>query len=151
MTEHDTPTTLYRLYDEYDDLLYVGISVDFGRRLGQHSDSKPWWQYVARVELTHHDTRGEALAAEAKAISVELPAYDVKGIDPERHWVKLHPGTLKWFGDCCDRCRDADIAGYDWKPAMPERAWAEGEWLTAFYTCEVCNNTWTCGWAWQHH
>ena len=151
MSPNDTPTTLYRLYDECGDLLYVGISVDFGRRMGQHSDAKPWWQYVDRVELTHYDTRAEALSAEARAISVELPAFNKQGIDPNRHWVRLHPGTLKWFGDCCNRCRDLDPHGFDWKPTLPENAWAEGEWMTAFYTCEVCSNTWSFGWAWQNH
>ncbi len=37
MSEHDTPTTLYRLYDEGGDLLYVGISTRPLQRVREHS------------------------------------------------------------------------------------------------------------------
>ncbi|MDP4501032.1 GIY-YIG nuclease family protein [Nonomuraea turcica] len=73
------PTTLYRLYDAADQLLYVGIGGNPGRRFEQHRSGKPWWGKVARVTLEHHPTRESALAAEVVAIQVERPRYNIAG------------------------------------------------------------------------
>lgn len=43
---------VYRMYDADERLLYVGCSVQWPIRMGQHQD-KPWWQEVARVDLEH--------------------------------------------------------------------------------------------------
>lgn len=77
-----SPTTLYRLYDSADDLLYIGIGGNPGRRFEQHRTEKPWWGDVARIALEHHPTRDAALKAELTAIRTENPRHNIAGRDP---------------------------------------------------------------------
>ena len=45
---------LYRFYNAADQLLYIGISLHAAARASQHSKAQPWWQDVARMDVTHH-------------------------------------------------------------------------------------------------
>jgi predicted GIY-YIG superfamily endonuclease len=74
-----TPTTLYRLYDNTDALLYIGIAGNPGRRFEQHRTEKPWWGDVTRITLEHHPTREDALEAELAAIRTENPRHNING------------------------------------------------------------------------
>src|SRR5689334_18376041 len=69
-------TTLYRYFDKEGELLYVGITSAWHLRLKGHSARSPWWLRAATVSLTHYQTRAEALAEEARAISHEHPLYN---------------------------------------------------------------------------
>lgn len=83
MTE---PTTLYRLYDATNCLLYVGVAGNPGRRFEQHRADKPWWGDVAHATLEHHPSRDDALAAETAAIRTENPRHNVAGrTEPSTH------------------------------------------------------------------
>lgn len=73
MTTH----ALYRFYDNTDELLYVGITLDPGKRFKQHSTQKAWWSDVADITLQKFDSRIEVLAAEREAIKTESPRYNV--------------------------------------------------------------------------
>lgn len=77
-------TTLYRLFDESDVLLYVGIAVDPGRRFVRHREDKAWWGEVANIALAVYPSRSEALAAEREAIKTEKPRHNVRhnGVPP---------------------------------------------------------------------
>lgn len=78
-------TALYRLYDEDDRLLYVGIAFNPRVRCYHHKKHKPWWPSVARREVEWHDNRRQAEAAESAAIAAEKPRYNVSGVpDPLR-------------------------------------------------------------------
>jgi predicted GIY-YIG superfamily endonuclease len=68
---------LYRFFDASDVLLYVGITVDIGPRFKKHGSDKPWWGSVDRIEIEHFATRGDASAAERKAIKEEHPLHNV--------------------------------------------------------------------------
>lgn len=72
-----THTTLYRLYNDAADLLYVGIAGNPGRRFEQHAEDKPWWSEVAATKLEHFATREAACAAEVAAITTEKPQHNV--------------------------------------------------------------------------
>jgi hypothetical protein len=72
-----TYAAVYRAFDADDRLLYVGCSIQWPLRLGQHAADKPWWKDVARVELTHYDSWPEALKAEGRAQVDESPAHNV--------------------------------------------------------------------------
>lgn len=74
-----SPTTLYRLYNAADELLYVGIAGNPGRRFEQHRKDKPWWGDVATTRLQHFSTREEAMAAELEAIRTENPTHNIVG------------------------------------------------------------------------
>lgn len=84
---HDTPTTLYRLYDEGGDLLYVGISTRPLQRVREHSKGQTWWTEVASQTFQHYPTRTEAAAAELAAIKSENPKHNIVGRStaPVRH------------------------------------------------------------------
>lgn len=70
------PTALYRYWDAQHVLLYVGISNDPGRRDLQHN-AKPWKPSATRREVEWFGTRDEAAFAEATAIRVERPKFNI--------------------------------------------------------------------------
>ncbi len=69
---------MYRIFNDADELLYVGMTVDPGQRIGDHRGLKRWWQQVARITLTWFDDRPTAAAAELAAIRDERPLYNVR-------------------------------------------------------------------------
>jgi predicted GIY-YIG superfamily endonuclease len=70
-------TAVYRLFDTEDDLLYIGVSDQFGARWHQHAKVQPWWRDVDHQTITWFDTRDEALATETAAIKAEQPLYNI--------------------------------------------------------------------------
>jgi GIY-YIG catalytic domain-containing protein len=70
-------TALYRIYDTAGDLLYVGISKDFGYRWKQHAKAQPWWPEVQRQTVEWHPDRPTAAASEVAAIEAEKPRYNI--------------------------------------------------------------------------
>lgn len=74
---------LYRMFDDRDRLLYVGITGDLGQRLGEHS-FKRWFPLVERITLEWLPTRAAALLAEKRAISTERPRYNKAGTKPAK-------------------------------------------------------------------
>ena len=71
-------TSLYRLYDGTDQLLYVGIATDPQKRINVHrcDTSKKWRHDIARHAVEWFETREEAEGAEVEAIRTELPTYN---------------------------------------------------------------------------
>jgi hypothetical protein len=74
----ERPAGVYRLWDDEDQLLYIGSSYDPDRRLRDHRD-KPWWPSVARSAVEWHDSRHGAYRAELEAIVAEDPRHNVYG------------------------------------------------------------------------
>lgn len=69
---------LYRWVGHNGELLYVGISNDPDRRIGEHVEGKPWVEQTARVEIVDwFDSRELALEAEEEMIKSERPRYNV--------------------------------------------------------------------------
>jgi hypothetical protein len=71
------PTSIYRLFNEAGELLYVGITHRRYYRLHEHAATKPWWDEVATATFQHVLTRRAAIDAETKAIADENPRYNV--------------------------------------------------------------------------
>lgn len=69
-------TAVYRIYGADSELLYVGITKDFGARWAQHAAKQPWWPEVARQTVDWHESREAALAEEARAIKAEGPRHN---------------------------------------------------------------------------
>jgi Bacterial regulatory proteins, gntR family len=95
MPESPQRTAVYRHFDAQGDLLYLGISIDPEVRLKAHRDNhEPWVQAAVRYTVEWHDTRADALKAEADAIRVEHPRfnlthnYDDAPFNPES-WTKV--------------------------------------------------------------
>ena len=69
---------LYRHFDAEGSLLYVGVSICPDVRLQQHLNSSDWAAAIATVETAVFETRGEAEAAERRAIEEEGPIYNIR-------------------------------------------------------------------------
>jgi len=69
--------TLYRFYDQNDNLLYVGITKFFEPRLKQHYKNADWFFETAFVRLEHYSTRQDVELAESYAIKTENPRYNI--------------------------------------------------------------------------
>jgi hypothetical protein len=87
--------TLYRFYDADDTLLYVGLTINPGRRMEKHRAMQPWWSEVARIEMEQHPDHATLRAAEREAIETESPLYNNR--------MSLRPldSYLTW---ACDEC-----------------------------------------------
>jgi len=70
-------TVLYRYYNDNKELLYVGITGDQSKRFSAHNRSSEWMQLATTAKLEHYATRGDAKAAETKAIKEENPIYNI--------------------------------------------------------------------------
>lgn len=69
-------TALYRYYDAYDLLLYVGISDRLYTRTGKHIQRSSWMDFAARSTIERFPSREEALTAEEAAIKAERPLFN---------------------------------------------------------------------------
>jgi hypothetical protein len=78
---------LYRHYDKYGCLLYVGISLCTAARLSQHRAQSPWFESIARIEIQRFETREMARRAELHAIRNEQPLFNVAGIRMKRRKI----------------------------------------------------------------
>ena len=68
---------IYRLYNEKDQLLYVGITNDVNRRMAEHRASQEWFGLVVREEREKFICdRSEIEAQERRAIKREKPIYN---------------------------------------------------------------------------
>ncbi|MCP3017276.1 GIY-YIG nuclease family protein [Nocardiopsis dassonvillei] len=68
---------LYRFYNDGGQLLYVGITNDPPRRMGQH-EAKTWWPQVRGMTVDWYPDRASVLAAEKRAINVENPLHNIQ-------------------------------------------------------------------------
>jgi predicted GIY-YIG superfamily endonuclease len=97
-----TPTCVYRLYDVFDRLLYVGITSDIARRWKEHqTEHRRWWPQVVRRETTWFANRPPAHRAERVAVRGELPLHNSES-----------------WGTFTDGLRPALPAGVGPKPAL---------------------------------
>ena len=106
--------SLYRYFDENDDLLYVGISKNPVSRIQQHA-TNDWIRRVRHIELEWFDTRSEALAAELIAIERERPEYNIAGSYSPRKLRSSPPEVFAEKGPMVPaRETEADLAEIEW-------------------------------------
>jgi hypothetical protein len=70
-------THLYRCFDGGGRLLYVGAALSAFKRLKQHASSSSWFRAAKTITLQAFPNREAALTAEAKAIRVEEPIFNI--------------------------------------------------------------------------
>lgn len=101
----DRQHALYRFYSASGELLYVGITVDPGRRFPQHQSNKPWWHEVSGITLSDpYPDRESAAAAERLAIEVEAPRYNIERPSLDRSGRRpAVPKRLVWVCEACQR------------------------------------------------
>ena len=76
MAEVSTTHALYRFWAADGALLYVGITINPGRRWRAHQ-RREWWHEVASITVETHPDRPAVLAAERAAIATEHPRCNV--------------------------------------------------------------------------
>jgi len=77
-TRATTGTSVYRYYDQHDELIYAGITSRGIARNTEHDKSKPWWPHVVRQEVDHLPDRTAALARERELIERHTPPFNVQ-------------------------------------------------------------------------
>ncbi|MFE2297918.1 GIY-YIG nuclease family protein [Streptomyces sp. NPDC059445] len=71
------PTALYRLYDAFGRLLYIGMTSDLPRRWKEHrTEHRYWWHQVVERSLEWFPIRRQAWRAEGRAVLAELPLHN---------------------------------------------------------------------------
>lgn len=98
-------TAIYRLYDEADRLLYVGITSEPRTRLRGHRRDQEWWPEVVMSEIEWCETRAAAEVDEKRAIEEEHPKYNRVFNGRQYRYgtrrfqaTRLHPIALNHFG-----------------------------------------------------
>lgn len=69
---------VYLVYDEDDQLLYVGMTEDLDRRFMTHAASSPWWDDAHRLVTENYDSYADAANAERAAILHQGPLFNVR-------------------------------------------------------------------------
>lgn len=70
------PVSLYRFFDPYGTLLYVGVSWQPLERFKAHGRYARWWSYASSVTIEWHPREHLALDAERAAIKSEHPVFN---------------------------------------------------------------------------
>jgi hypothetical protein len=78
-----TSHTLYRFFDMRGSLLYVGRTINPGRRWREHEKDKPWFNEVATLTRQVYATAEAVDQAERDAIATESPRYNI-ALNPRR-------------------------------------------------------------------
>jgi excinuclease UvrABC nuclease subunit len=68
--------TVYRLYDENDQLLYVGKTTQLQTRIDQHRRTQQWGAEIKRWEVETFDTDAAASSEERRLFLTAGPAYN---------------------------------------------------------------------------
>jgi hypothetical protein len=67
---------VYRHYDVWGRLLYIGFSMDVEARSIRHLQCSTWGDVIGRIDIARFGTRKDALAAEKRAIADESPPFN---------------------------------------------------------------------------
>ena len=69
-------TYLYKMYNNDDQLLYVGITNNVDQRFTAHASTKSWWKDVDNINLKIYQDRESAILSERMTIISEHPKYN---------------------------------------------------------------------------
>lgn len=111
--------TLYRMYGDGANPIYIGITGDPGRRIKEHSKDKRWWSQVKTIQLEHYPTRRDLETAELEAIELEKPAYNKVGKSGVKRKGFRWLGVVEYQTSAGSRFeaffRVEKFAAYQWK------------------------------------
>lgn len=98
MADLKGPTDVYRVFDEYWSLLYVGVSHNAFHRFKQHERRAPWWGMAEWFKVTRFYNREDALRTEAVHIGLEEPPFNIDQCAGkfELGWADIHNGIIKY-------------------------------------------------------
>jgi hypothetical protein len=94
---------IYRLWNDQDELLYIGSSKSALSRLTDHLNGKEWASEISSVTLEHFSELDDARSAEIDAIHFECPKYNIQhrsswqSVDPVELSQRLTPAEKRRF------------------------------------------------------
>jgi hypothetical protein len=94
---------LYRLSNDFGELLYVGETKNVGLRLKEHSHKSPWYHEFAILTVERFASKAEAKIAEGIAIRDENPRYNVSA--GFRSPALIRPEEPSRSAPCCSAIR----------------------------------------------
>ena len=101
---------LYRVCDESNTLLYIGISFSALRRIATHAQKARWFDRVAIIDVQTFESRSEARKAERLAIFNEKPVFNVQDRDrapPKERRTQYSPDLPLLNAATVARCNNA--------------------------------------------
>lgn len=114
VAKHRRHAYVYRVYDGWNQLLYVGFTASPHRRFIAHKCNSAWFPLMHRVEFESHPTVWVARAHEEHAIRTERPVFNYVGIRPSISWRtrRLHEAGQPCGSKACPsrRCQAARVA-----------------------------------------
>jgi predicted GIY-YIG superfamily endonuclease len=111
------PHVLYRFYDVYGSLLYVGITRNLGSRWRSHNKDKPWWKDVVSASVEHFDSEDDAADAEYRAIRTERPVWNIR----HRPTRPVECGSLPDRSEMARAAAELEPVAKDYADAVAER------------------------------
>lgn len=97
ISKDDAPVALYRHWDRYGTLLYVGIASSPTRRVAEHAAKSRWVPFAHHMRADWLPSRAAALEAERQAIQEERPVFNIRHADadqPERERIYVEKHAL---------------------------------------------------------
>lgn len=82
--DYSRPHYVYRAFDGYGILLYVGCTLNPDGRLATHRSGSPWYRFAESIGVTGSYERREALHLERTAIDTEAPHFNSSFADMKR-------------------------------------------------------------------
>lgn len=98
-----TPHQVYRYFDKYGVLLYVGCSLNARTRLAGHRARAEWFDQIARMTIEDFPSKEDGLNAERAAIRSENPKYNQAKYGPFFNPMTPLP-DLAEIPKTCARC-----------------------------------------------
>lgn len=108
-----TQYCLYRMFDDQNNLLYVGQSIRLAERMHQHSKDKSWWP-PKRIEIEQYENANALNEAERQVIQTEKPLHNVM------HNGKINLRRTPTVSNFTERELRYNS---DWACSMTEEAW----------------------------
>lgn len=71
-------TLLYRYYDDFDVLLYVGVTANLVERQTSHETDSTWMDFATRSTIERFTKREDAESAEQAAIEEHQPLFNIE-------------------------------------------------------------------------
>ena len=89
---------VYSIYNQYGDLIYIGISVNPKSRLANHLGEKFWSEEVSEIKIKWFESVRDARDEEERLIKEKKPKYN-KQLNPDASSVVFYEGKNKELSD----------------------------------------------------
>lgn len=100
-----SPHYVYRAFDSYGHLLYVGCTVNVKQRMSAHGSQSKWFRFAETIAVNDYPSRSEARKVEAHAIATEGSYFNATQADIQR--TQANRIASQRAGKDCDQMKAA--------------------------------------------